>query len=97
MPGTAVPFVLASRSIVRQEVSLRNRVQPITATSEWTKRPATLIRISNATGSIDFGMCSPGWRPCHLPPATAAGDAERDRTTSSPQVIEYAADDRRPL
>src|SRR5690348_12089571 len=55
-PGTAVPFVLASRSIVRQEAPARgrNRIQPITGTPAWTKRPATLIRGRHAEGSSDL-------------------------------------------
>jgi len=43
MSGAAVPVVLASRSIVRQETPARhrNRIQRITAISARTKRPAT--------------------------------------------------------
>ena len=88
--------MLASRSIVRQEVSVWNRIQPITATSAWTKRPATLIRDSHAEGSTGLSMCSSRRHPDRLPPATTAGGAERARMTPSAQVIVSSADERRP-
>src|SRR5207253_10256639 len=92
-PGTAVPFVLASRSIVRQEVSVRNRIQPITGTSAWTKRPATLIRGGHAEGSSEFGMCSLSYPAGLLLPLPAAREGNRTRMAPSPQVNGHSLDD----